>query len=172
MGPGGPENGRMPVVALVVALLSAGPAATGSGWRILEPGLELALFDGPPGASGDGKIAVVRIDPGIFELRLLNSSAPGQGVPLSARGWADEAGASAAINASMYQEDYRTAVSLMRTRDHVNQGHVTRDRAALVFDPLGTGLPVVQMVDRDCDCLLYTSPSPRDMRRSRMPSSA
>ena len=23
-----------------------------------------------------------------------------------------------------------------------------------------------------CDCLLYTSPSPRDMRRSRMPSSA
>ena len=24
----------------------------------------------------------------------------------------------------------------------------------------------------DYDCLLYTSPSPRDMRRSRMPSSA
>ena len=24
----------------------------------------------------------------------------------------------------------------------------------------------------DADCLLYTSPSPRDMRRSRMPSSA
>ena len=24
----------------------------------------------------------------------------------------------------------------------------------------------------DSDCLLYTSPSPRDMRRSRMPSSA
>ena len=23
-----------------------------------------------------------------------------------------------------------------------------------------------------CNCLLYTSPSPRDMRRSRMPSSA
>ena len=26
--------------------------------------------------------------------------------------------------------------------------------------------------DHDTDCLLYTSPSPRDMRRSRMPSSA
>ena len=25
---------------------------------------------------------------------------------------------------------------------------------------------------QDTDCLLYTSPSPRDMRRSRMPSSA
>ncbi len=143
----------MPVVALLVALLSAGPAASGSPWRILEPGLELGLFDGPPGASGDGKIAVVRIDPAIFELRLLNSSAPGQGVPLSARGWADKAGASVVINASMYQEDYRTAVSLMRTRDHVNQRHVTRDRAALAFDPVGPGLPAVRMVDRDCDDL-------------------
>ena len=27
-------------------------------------------------------------------------------------------------------------------------------------------------VSRQKDCLLYTSPSPRDMRRSRMPSSA
>ena len=26
--------------------------------------------------------------------------------------------------------------------------------------------------DRDWDCLLYTSPSPRDKRQSRMPSSA
>ena len=30
----------------------------------------------------------------------------------------------------------------------------------------------VVMVALDYDCLLYTSPSPRDMRRSRMPSSA
>ena len=27
-------------------------------------------------------------------------------------------------------------------------------------------------IREDCSCLLYTSPSPRDMRRSRMPSSA
>ena len=29
-----------------------------------------------------------------------------------------------------------------------------------------------QINDLHIDCLLYTSPSPRDMRRSRMPSSA
>ena len=29
-----------------------------------------------------------------------------------------------------------------------------------------------QQLPLDKDCLLYTSPSPRDMRRSRMPSSA
>ena len=29
-----------------------------------------------------------------------------------------------------------------------------------------------EVIDMDDFCLLYTSPSPRDMRRSRMPSSA
>ena len=32
--------------------------------------------------------------------------------------------------------------------------------------------PIVYEVDRVRDCLLYTSPSPRDQRGSRMPSSA
>ena len=30
----------------------------------------------------------------------------------------------------------------------------------------------IYFIDRDEDCLLYTSPSPRDKRQSRMPSSA
>ena len=40
------------------------------------------------------------------------------------------------------------------------------------------GIEVTEIVDvtptphNGCSCLLYTSPSPRDMRRSRMPSSA
>ena len=32
--------------------------------------------------------------------------------------------------------------------------------------------PLVENCEKVRDCLLYTSPSPRDMRRSRMPSSA
>ena len=31
---------------------------------------------------------------------------------------------------------------------------------------------IQNLFDRDYDCLLYTSPSPRDKRQSRMPSSA
>ena len=31
---------------------------------------------------------------------------------------------------------------------------------------------IKERAGKDVDCLLYTSPSPRDMRRSRMPSSA
>ena len=32
--------------------------------------------------------------------------------------------------------------------------------------------PCALMMEDDCDCLLYTSPSPRDVEESRMPSSA
>ena len=36
----------------------------------------------------------------------------------------------------------------------------------------GLGLAFASKVYRDANCLLYTSPSPRDKRQSRMPSSA
>lgn len=161
-------SGTALAAALLVAL-SAQPApsgahgprparAPGSGevaapWHALEPGLEHALFDGPPAEGGDGKIAVVRIDPARFELRLLNASAPGEGQLRTARAWAYRVGASAAINASMYQEDYRSSVSLMKTRDHVNQRRLSKDKAVLAFDPLVSGIPPVRIVDRECEDL-------------------
>ena len=38
--------------------------------------------------------------------------------------------------------------------------------------PLAQALPMIFRGAGDCTCLLYTSPSPRDRTRSRMPSSA
>ena len=39
-------------------------------------------------------------------------------------------------------------------------------------DSLAVSRKLFASVEEYIDCLLYTSPSPRDMRRSRMPSSA
>ncbi len=158
----GPDNAAMRSAVLLALLAIPAPSGQAAharadpapgAWRRLEAGLEVALFDGPGSARGDGKIAIVRIDPAHFELRLLNSSAPGEGALLSARAWAYRAGASAAINASMYQADYRTSVSLMRTRLHVNQRRVSKDKAVLAFDPLVSGVAPVRLVDRDCEDL-------------------
>jgi hypothetical protein len=128
----------------------AGP----SPWQALEPGLEVALLEGPPAEVGDRKIAVVRIDPARFELQLLAATRAGpEGEPRTAREWAYHTGASAVINASMYREDLRTSVSLMRSGDYVNQRRLSKDKAVLAFDPLVSGVPVVRIIDRDCESL-------------------
>ena len=59
--------------------------------------------------------------------------------------------------------DYGAAWRIMRPSSVTDQIFIKANRIRSI-ETKG-----VTMVD---DCLLYTSPSPRDMRRSRMPSSA
>ena len=121
-------------------------------WQQLEPGLELGRFESPQRAEvGDSIIRVLRIDPQRFELRLMNASAIEQGRALSAREWCRRYGLVAAMNASMYQQDYKTSVSLMRTRRHVNNARLSKDMAILAFDRLATTGPAVKIIDRECD---------------------
>ena len=70
----------------------------------------------------------------------------------------------------------RTTVAEVVTGDRTDQAAVAAD-AVERFADTGTvddEVAVAVNVGRSFDgvCLLYTSPSPRDMRRSRMPSSA
>ena len=149
----------IPALAIAAALAAAPAAAAApptapappGPFAALERGLDLALLPGPPTDDGDGLIAVVRIDPAWFTIELLNASAPGEGRPRSVRDWAFRAGASAAINASLYQGDWRTAVGLMRSRRHVNHSRISKDRAVLAFDPLEAGAPPVRIIDRDAE---------------------
>ena len=50
------------------------------------------------------------------------------------------------------------------------RGHFDRDVVNAIIDE--AMICHVGIVDMRMDCLLYTSPSPRDQRGSRMPSSA
>lgn len=121
-------------------------------WRSLEPGLDLGVLNSPrPSSSGDSKISALRIDPRRFSLRLLNASGPGQGKSLTAREWSRRNGLVAAINASMYHEDHRTSVALMRTRGHVNNPRLTRHQTVLAFDRRSAEVPPVRLIDRECD---------------------
>lgn len=143
---------RGPAVALLLALLvtaCAGPTPTG--WRDLEPGLWFGEFASPrPEDPGTSIIGALRIDPRYFDLRLMNASDSETKRPLTAREWSRRHHLVAAINTSMYQEDYLKSVSLMRTRMHVNNPRLSRDRAVLAFDRLDDTVPPVQIIDRDC----------------------
>jgi hypothetical protein len=148
-----PAGARPPAASPAPPAPPAAPAGPQAPWQVLEPGLEVVELDGPEAESGDRRITVVRVDPARFELRLLSASAPGQEGTATARAWAYRAGASAVINAAMYQEDHRTSVSLMKSGDHVNQRRVSKDKAVLAFDPIVSGVPPVRIVDRECERL-------------------
>ena len=121
-------------------------------WEVLALGLEMGFLTSPqPAEIGDSIIHVLRVDPGHFQIKLLNASATQDKESLTARQWCKRYGLIAAINASMYQADYLTSVSMMRTRGHVNNNHLSRDKSILAFDPLTDDLPPVKIIDRQCD---------------------
>jgi hypothetical protein len=121
-------------------------------WQKLAEGLELGVFTAHlPSESGDSKLRVLRIDPQRFNLKLLNASADEDGRPMSAKEWSRQNGLVAAINASMYQADYKSSVSLMRTKSHVNNPRLSKDMAILAFDRKQINVPRVKIIDRQCD---------------------
>ena len=127
-------------------------AAEASVWQELAPGLQLGEFKAPLASDfGDSKVRVLRIDPQRYRLRLLNASASKNGRPLTAKQWSQQNGLVAAINASMYQEDYKSSVSLMRTRAHVNNPRLSKDMTILAFDRKVADVPLVKLIDRQCE---------------------
>jgi hypothetical protein len=127
------------------------PAKT-LGWQPLEKGIELGIFRSPsPSDVGDSLIRVLRIDPKYYRLRLLNTSAIPNGTPITPKQWCQQNGLTAAINASMYQTDYKTSVSLMRKKGHINNPRLSKDMTILAFDRLDSGVSEVKIIDRQCE---------------------
>ena len=144
------------VTWLTTAAAQQNETNTGTGskavWQQLAKGLELGVFLSPQRSeSGDSLIRVLRIDPKHFRLRLLNASAVKEGRPLTARQWCRQNGLVAAINASMYQTDHKTSFSLMRTRLHINNPRLSKDKTVFAFDRLDPGVPLVKIIDRECE---------------------
>lgn len=158
-----PGTRREAVVALVIAgiaqflltttsLLAQSETTAGTTpWEVLEPGLEMGRFSMPDrGGTAFAAISILRIDPARFELVLLNASANND-VLLTPRQWAESRELVSVINASMFQEDRLTSVSLMRNRDHTNNSYQSKDNTILAFDPTVDNLPAVKIIDRQCD---------------------
>ena len=85
----------------------------------------------------------------------MNASAIPDGQTLTAKEWSRKKTLVAAINASMYQKDYRTSVSLMRTQGHVNNPRLSRDNTILAFGRKSKAIPQVKLIDRQCDDFDY-----------------
>ena len=122
------------------------------GWQQLDRGLELGTFLSPqPAEVGDSLVRVLRINPKYYRLRLLNASAIENGVPLTPKQWCRQNGLIAAINPSMFQTDYKTSVSLMRTQTHTNNPRLSKDMTILAFDRQSSDIPRAKIIDRQCE---------------------
>lgn len=126
--------------------------ASDTGWQLLDKGLELGVFRSPQSSDpGNSSIKVLRIDPEHYQFKLLNASVSSQANSYTAKEWCRRYGLLAAINASMYQTDYKTSVSLMRTKNHVNNAWVSKDMTILAFDRQSPDVPLIKIIDRQCE---------------------
>lgn len=123
-----------------------------SSWKTLEKGLEIGSFQSPDFPDTiSAIITILRINPDLFSLQLHCASASGNDSLHSAKQWCEKENLVAAINASMYQEDYKTSVSLMKTAGHTNNSFLSKDKTILAFDPKDNSLPHFRLIDRQCD---------------------
>lgn len=123
-----------------------------SGWQQLDKGLELGIFPAPQStAAGASPVRVLRIDPDYYRFKLLNASAIENGLPMTPRQWCRQNKLVAAINPSMFQTDYKTSVSLMRTRTHINNPRLSKDMTIFAFDRLSEEVPKAKIIDRQCE---------------------
>ena len=139
-------------MGLALALLLLTPAASPAPpWQTLAPGFELGRFLSPRQSDvGDSTLVVVRVDPKRYELRLLSASLLPGGKPKTAPEWAEQHGALAVINASMFRTDGRTSLGYMRQGDAFNNRGWNKDNAVFVAGPREKRLPGAQILDRSC----------------------
>jgi hypothetical protein len=142
-------------VAVAAAFLAeagaAPPEPTASGWQAAAPGLEVGRFRAPrPSAVGDSMVTVVRVDPKLYDLRLLSAKLRRLSQNPTAEEWVRDHGVLAVINASMFQGDHQTSVGYMRDGDGINNGRWNKDNAVFAAGPRDPSLPAAQILDRKC----------------------
>jgi hypothetical protein len=133
-------------VAVLLALMSAG-----GGWKTLAPGMELKEFRAAkPGNIGNSRITVVRIDPELWELAFMGVSLTGESTGHTAREWCQSYNFTAAINAGMFDADWKTHTGFLRSGRHVNCRSVNDYQSVAAFDPRGgKDLPPFRIFDLD-----------------------
>jgi len=126
------------LLGLVLALLPTLGAGTNSSWKTLAPGLELGYVTArEPSSAGDSRIAILRMDPKLWELAAIGVSQTGESSGHTAREWSEKHKLVAAINAGMFETDQKTHLGYMRFRGHVYTGHANKYQSIAAFDPRG-----------------------------------
>lgn len=141
---------RLTALLAVLTIISAQAPAADSLWIEIDSGLQYAQFPvSPPSTTGESRIDIIRIDPHLYSLEILMISETGA-YSLTAEEWCRQYELVAAINAGMFQQDFRTHVGYLRHHDHVNSSRrVSKYLSAAAADPIDSTLPPFRIFDLD-----------------------
>lgn len=150
----GTEDWRVSICVFVFLafILISDVAGQNAAWKQLDEGLHFTDFTAPmKSTTGDSKILIIRIDPKIYNFRLLSISelTPGS-LSLTVKEWADKYKLIAAINAGMFQTDLKSNVGYMKNYSYVNNPRFHKTYASVfAFNPKKAELPVAMVFDTD-----------------------
>jgi Phosphodiester glycosidase len=141
--------------ALGLGLLGTYSTAPTPKWHSLAPGMDLAYVG--PGETDTARIAVLRMDPRLWELDVMGKSRTGESAGHSAREWCGQHKYAAAINAGMFATDGKTHLGYLRFREHVNNSGVNNYQSVAAFDSRRDGVPLFRIFDLDATGVSMTT---------------
>jgi len=145
-------KGVRAVIVFGLLLAASVAVAEDRAWTVLGDGLELGRFPVVIEDAPESVVHVLRIDPRRWELTL-DGIPSGESVGFTAREWSRRAGLVAAINAGMYQADYRTHSGYMKADGTVFSRGTNGYRSAAAFGPINPQDPPFRIFDLDDDPL-------------------
>jgi uncharacterized protein YigE (DUF2233 family) len=95
---------------------------------------------------GDSKINVLKIDPELYSFDLISAKEK-KIANKTADKWAELDGLLAAINAGMYQSDYKTNVGFMKDYEFFNNPRMNKDNTVVAFNRKDDSVPEFQIID-------------------------
>jgi hypothetical protein len=121
-------------------------------WLSLGEGLELGEFEtGRPSLLGDGRIVILRIDPDLWQFKILNAQALNHKRGLTAEEWSRRHNLSAVINAGLFLPDHSTHAGYMKVDDSTALGRANGYQSLAVFSPSDDKAPRFRIYDLDSE---------------------
>src|SRR5215831_3895032 len=140
-----------PIIGLLLCNVLLGNSfSRKSDWQILAPGMDFRYITAiHPSTTGDSRIAVLRIDPKLWELEAIGIGQTGENVGHTAKDWCKRHKFAAAINAGMFAGDGKTHLGYSRYLDKVSNSKINRYQSVAAFNPRTSKLQSFHIFDLD-----------------------
>jgi len=145
------RNAGLLFVTLSLGLSTLLLARPASDWKSIGSGMDLRYVAAKkPSSVGDSRIVILRMDPRQWQLEAVGITQTGESAGHTARDWSQSRNFSAAINAGMFDKDYKTHIGYMGFPSHINNSHRNAYQSVAAFEPRDSqSLPRFRIFDLD-----------------------